>query len=240
MNDHRSKAKSRTLDNKEANTAIEPDREGSGTSAATLNDGEKESLRSRIVIDSYLRRVPAITGPLQTLEGSWSMPAKSEARKSEVAKQVSMCCSSVPPPPLSEPLVLQLRAPRSVLPLSHVQRRAAPPQSPAECSRIKLECQRLLSSSFSAAECRKTILPLAPSSDPSHLRRTIVTTVLISQNDPRQASSVVPLATTFEGLPSATSCLRQQAFFVNYHNLEGKKCRLQGTKKAQKAAGRAK
>jgi hypothetical protein len=40
--------------------------------------------------------------------------------------------------------------------------------------------------SFSAAECRNTILPPGHSWHPSHLRRTTVTTVLISQNDPRR------------------------------------------------------
>src|ERR1700755_3111466 len=41
---------------------------------------------------------------------------------------------------------------------------------------------------FTNTETGRTILPLSHSGPPSHLRRTIVTTVLISQNDSRQAS----------------------------------------------------
>jgi hypothetical protein len=38
--------------------------------------------------------------------------------------------------------------------------------------------------SFSPAGCRKQMVTLLDLSDPSHLRRAIVTTVLISRNDP--------------------------------------------------------
>jgi hypothetical protein len=45
-------------------------------------------------------------------------------------------------------------------------------------------------SRFSAAGCRKTIFPAARCLHPSHLRRTAVTTVLISQNDPFQTPHI--------------------------------------------------
>src|SRR6185437_8965974 len=68
---------------------------------------------------------------------------------------------------------------RSVPALPREPRRAAPPRLPAGCSCIEPECRMLLSSSFSPAECRNTILTPIHSGAPSHLRRKLVTTVLI-------------------------------------------------------------